>query len=52
MLDKTKAVRKELCQGKNSFKKGDINYGSFLASKKNYCLTIDKYGVIQEHKTL
>ena len=38
-------------QGKNDFKTGGIFYGLFLAPKIKYCLTIDDYGIIQEHKT-
>ena len=42
---------KNLCQGKNDYKDGGIFYGLFLALKIKYCLTINKYGVIDEHKT-
>ena len=45
-------VGKERGQGKNDH--GDnaaIWYGLFLAPKIKYCLTINKYGVIDEHKT-
>ena len=28
-----------------------IFYGLFLAPKIKYCLTIDEYGIISEHKT-
>ena len=38
-------------QGKNDFKEGGIWYGLFLAPKIKYCLTINKHGVIDEHKT-
>ena len=43
-------VGKNLLQGKNDYKDGSIFYGLFLAPKKN-CLTINKYGVIDEQKT-
>ena len=42
---------KNLCQGKNDYIDGGIFYALFLAPKKKYCLTINKYGVIDEHKT-
>ena len=44
-------VGKALLQGKNDYKDGGIFYGLFLAPKIKYCLTINKYGVINEHKT-
>ena len=51
MLDKAKLVGEELCQGKNHYKTGGIFYGLFLAAKIKYCLTIDEFGIIKEHKT-
>ena len=50
VLDKANLVE-ELCQGKNDYKTGGIFYGLFLAPKIKYCLTIDDYGIIKEHKT-
>ena len=50
-LDKAGLVGKNLLQGKNDYKDGSIFYGLFLAPKINYCLTINKFGVIDEHKT-
>ena len=50
-LDKAGLVGKELLQGKNDYKDGGKFYGLFLAAKIKYCLTINKYGVIHEHKT-
>ena len=44
-------VGKGPLQGKSDYKDGGIFYGLFLATKINYCLTINKYGVISEHKT-
>ena len=44
-------VAEKLYQGRNDYESGVILYGLFLASKINYCLTIDNYGVIQEHKS-
>ena len=52
VLDKAILVGGGLCQGKNDYKTGGIFYGLFLAPKIKYCLTIDDYGIIQEHKTL
>ena len=51
-LDKVGLVGKNLLQGKNDFGfSSGIFYGIFPAPKKNYCLTIYKYSVIDEHKT-
>ena len=50
-LDEAGLVGKKLLQGKNDFKDGGTFYGFFLAPKKKICLTINKYGVIDEHKT-
>ena len=43
---------KALLQGKYDYKDGGFFYGLFLAPKIKYCLSINKYGVIDEHKTL
>ena len=51
VLDTANLVGEELCQGKNDYKTGGIFYGLFSAPKINLCLTIDGYGIIQEHKT-
>ena len=50
-LDKAGWVGKGLLQGKNDYRDGGIFYGLFRAPKVKYCLTIKKYGVIDEHKT-
>ena len=50
-LDKAGLVGKALLQGEKDYKVGGIFYGLFLAPKIKYCLTINKYGVIDEHKT-
>ena len=50
-LEKAGLVGKNLLQGKNDYKDGGIFYGLFLAPKIKYCLTVNKYGVIDEHKT-
>ena len=44
-------VGKGLLQGKNDYKDGGKFFGLFPAPKIKYCLTINKYGVIDEHKT-
>ena len=51
VLDKAILVGEGLCQGKNDYKTGGIFYGLFSAPKIKYCLTLDDYGIIQEHKT-
>ena len=51
VLHKANLVGEDLCQGKNDYKTGGIFYGLYLAPKIKYCLTIDDYGIIQEHKT-
>ena len=51
LLDKANLVGDNLCQGKNDYKSGGIFYGLYLAPKIKYCLTIDEYGIIKEHKT-
>ena len=38
-------------QGKNDYKDGGIFFGLFLASKIKYCSTINKFGIVDEHKT-
>ena len=43
-------VGKSLFQGKNDYEDGGIFYGLFLVPKIKYCLTINEYGVIDEHK--
>ena len=52
MLDKANLVGEGLGQRKKDYKTRGIFYGLFLAPKIKYCLTIDDYGIIQEHKTL
>ena len=51
VLDKATLVGEGFCQGKNDYKTGGTFYGLFLATKIKYCLTIDDYGITQEHKT-
>ena len=50
-LDEAGLVGEKRLQEKNHYKKGGIWYGFFLAPTIKYCLTIDKHGVIDEHKT-
>ena len=49
-LDEAELVGKNLLQGKNDYGDGGIIYGLFLAPKIKFCLTINEYGVINEHK--
>ena len=51
VLDKANLVGEGLCQSKRDNKTGGILYGLFLAPKIKYCLTLDGYGIIKEHKT-
>ena len=51
VLDKANLVGDNLCQGKNDYKSGGVFYGLYLAPKIKYCLSIDEYGIIKEHKT-
>ena len=51
VLDKANLVRTNLCQGKNDYKTGLIFYGLFLPPKIRYVLTIDDFGIIQQHMT-
>ena len=51
VLDKSKLVRENLCQGKYDYKSGGLFHGPFLAPKIINSLTIDKFGIVQEHKT-
>ena len=50
-LNESGLVGKNLLQGKNDYKEGGIFYGLFLTPKIKYCLIMNKYGVIDEHKT-
>ena len=50
-IDKAGLVGKNLLQGKNDYKDGGIFHGLFLRPKTKNCLTIYKFGVIDEHKT-
>ena len=50
-LNKAGLVGENRLQGKNDYKDGGTFYGSFLAPEIKFYLTINKYGVIDEHKT-
>ena len=50
-LNKAGLVGKNRLQGKNDYKDGGTFYGLYLAPKIKCSLTINKYGVIDEHKT-
>ena len=41
-------VEGTLCQGKKDHKSGGVFYSLFLVPKTKYCLTIDKFGIVQE----
>ena len=49
-MDKANLVGEELCQGKIDYKRGGNFYGLYLAPKKDV-LTINEFGILQEHKT-
>ena len=50
-LDKTGLVGKNRLQGRNDYKVGGTWYILLLAPKTKYCLTINKIGIVDEHKT-
>ena len=50
-LDKAGLVGKNLLQCKKDYKDGDILDALFLAPKIRLCLIINRYGVVDEHKT-
>ena len=50
VLDKAGLVE-ELCLIKSDYETGCVSYGFFLALKTKYGLSIDKFGIVQEHKT-
>ena len=49
-LNKSGLVGKNSLQGKNDYEDGGTLYGLFLAPKTKYCLTVNEFGVIDEHK--
>ena len=51
VLDKANLVGKNLCQRKNDYDGGPFFYGLLLAPKLKYVLTINEFGVIQQHIT-
>ena len=51
-LNKAGLVGKKLSQGKNDYKDVGIFFGLSLAPKIKHCLTMNKYGGIDEHKTV
>ena len=50
-LDKASLVGKNSLQCKNDYIDGGVFYGLLLVPKMKYCLTINKFGSIDEHKT-
>ena len=51
VLEKANLVGKKLCQGKNDYDSAGIFYVLFLAPEIKYCLTINEFGLIQQHMT-
>ena len=51
VLDKARSVSENLCEGKNDHETAGIFYGSILAPEIKNCLTINDFGIIQEHNT-
>ena len=51
ILNSVGYVGSNLLQAKNDYGDGGIFFGLFLAPKIKYCLTINEFGVIEEHKT-
>ena len=51
MLDNAKLVGKNVCQGNNDYETGGFFYSLFLAPKINYVLTINEFGIVQQHMT-
>ena len=49
VLDKANLVGKKLSQDKNDYKTGGVFYGFVLAPKIKFCLTINGFGIIQQH---
>ena len=50
-LDTTGLVGKNRSQCKRDYKDGKIWYGLFLAPEIKYCLPLNKFGIVDEHKT-
>ena len=50
-LDEAGLVVKNLLQDKKDYKDGGTFHGLFSAPIMKYCLTVKKFGVIDEHKT-
>ena len=50
-LDKAGLVGEKLSRVNNDYKESGIWFALFLAPKIKYCLTINKYGIIDEHET-
>ena len=50
ILDKTGLVGDNICQGKNNYNSGGVFQGLLLSPKTKYCLTVDKFGIVQEHR--
>ena len=51
VLDKANLVGKNLCQGKIVYKSRGVFYALFLVPEIKYVLTMDEFGMIQQHMT-
>ena len=51
ILNEAGYVGSNLLQAINDFNESGIFFGLFLAPKIKYCLTVNEYGVVEEHKT-
>ena len=49
VLDEASLVGDNLCRSQNDSKLRGIFYGLILAPKIKYCLTINEFGIIEEH---
>ena len=49
MLEQAGLVGDELRQNKNDYKTGGFFYGSLIAPKIKFCLSVDIYGILQKH---
>ena len=51
ILDQAGLVDYKFCQGKSNYKSACLFYGLFLTVKRDYQLTIHKFGIVQKHRT-
>ena len=50
VFNKANLVGEGLCQIENDYKTGGLFHGLFLAPEIKYCLTVDEFGNVEEHK--